>query len=73
MQITRSSIDTRKGLADWFIGDVYIDAVADPAGTATFASALVHFTPAPAPPGNTHPHRDRPPGRSDRARRSTCT
>ena len=32
MQITRSSIDTQKGPADWFTGDVYIDAVAAPAG-----------------------------------------
>ncbi|WP_251096544.1 hypothetical protein [Streptomyces sp. Caat 7-52] len=28
MQITRSSIPTVKGPADWFTGDVYIDAVA---------------------------------------------
>jgi len=28
MQITRSSVDTAKGGADWFTGDVYIDAVA---------------------------------------------
>ena len=27
MEITRSSIDTQKGPADWFTGDVYIDAV----------------------------------------------
>ena len=33
MQITRSSIDTQKGPADWFTGDVHIDAVAAPAGT----------------------------------------
>jgi quercetin dioxygenase-like cupin family protein len=45
MQITRSSIDTQKGPADWFTGDVYIDAVAAPAGTSTFGAALVHFTP----------------------------
>ena len=32
MQITRSSVDTQKGPADWFTGDVYIDAVAAPAG-----------------------------------------
>ena len=43
MQITRSSIETQKGPADWFTGDVYIDAVAAPAGSSTFASALVHF------------------------------
>src|SRR4051812_2302732 len=45
MQITRSTIDTQKGPADWFTGDVYIDAVAAPAGTSTFAAAAVHFTP----------------------------
>ena len=28
MQITRSSIDTAQGTADWFTGDVYIDSVA---------------------------------------------
>ena len=32
MLITRSSdTETLKGPADWFTGDVYIDAVADPA------------------------------------------
>jgi hypothetical protein len=45
MQITRSSIDTQKGPADWFTRDVYIDSVAAPAGSSTFAAALVHFTP----------------------------
>ena len=30
MQITRSSIDTLKGPADWFTGDVYIDAAPPP-------------------------------------------
>jgi hypothetical protein len=45
LKITRSSIETQKGPADWFTGDVYIDAVAAPAGTSTFAPAGVHFTP----------------------------
>src|ERR1700750_603736 len=56
MQITRSSADTQKGPADWFTGDVYIDAVAVPAGTSTFASALVHFTPGARTAWHTHPH-----------------
>ena len=30
MQITRSELDTQKGPADWFSGDVYIDHVAAP-------------------------------------------
>jgi hypothetical protein len=41
MRITRSSIDTQKGPADWFTGDVYIDRVAVPAGSSTFAAAAV--------------------------------
>ena len=55
MQITRSSIETQKGPADWFTGDVYIDAVAAPAGTATVAAALVHFTPGARTAWHTHP------------------
>jgi hypothetical protein len=43
MQITRNSIDTQKGPADWLTGDVYIDAVAAPAASSTIAAATVHF------------------------------
>src|SRR5947208_2815913 len=57
MQITRSTTtDTQKGPADWFTGDVYIDPVAAPAGTSTFAAALVHFTPGARTAWHTHPH-----------------
>ena len=56
MQITRSSIDTQKGPADWFTGDVYIDAVAAPAGSSGFAAAAVHFTPGARTAWHTHPH-----------------
>ncbi len=56
MQITRSSIDTQKGPADWFTGDVYIDAVAAAAGTSTVAAVLVHFTPGARTAWHTHPH-----------------
>jgi quercetin dioxygenase-like cupin family protein len=55
VQITRSSIETQKGPADWFTGDVYIDAVAAPAGTSTFAAASVHFTPGARTAWHTHP------------------
>ena len=65
MQITRSSIDTAKGPADWFTGDVYIDAVAAPAGSSTFAAANVHFTPGARTAWHTHPHARR--SRSPRA------
>jgi quercetin dioxygenase-like cupin family protein len=56
MHITRSTIDTQKGPSDWFTGDVYIDAVAAPAGTSTFAAASVHFTPGARTAWHTHPH-----------------
>ena len=55
MQITRTTVETQKGPADWFTGDVYIDAVAAPAGTSTFAAALVHFTPGARTAWHTHP------------------
>jgi quercetin dioxygenase-like cupin family protein len=56
MEITRAGIDTAKGPGDWFTGDVYIDAVAAPAATSTFAAALVHFTPGARTAWHTHPH-----------------
>jgi quercetin dioxygenase-like cupin family protein len=55
MQITRSTIDTAKGPADWFTGDVYIDAVAAPAAPSRVAAALVHFTPGARTAWHTHP------------------
>jgi quercetin dioxygenase-like cupin family protein len=55
MQITRSSIQTQQGPVDWFTGDVYIDAVAAPDGTSTFAAALVHSTPGARTGWHTHP------------------
>src|SRR4051812_20081365 len=45
MQITRSSLDTTPGPADWFTGDVYVDTIASPSPPARPAAALVHFTP----------------------------
>jgi quercetin dioxygenase-like cupin family protein len=56
MEITRSGPDTAKGPADWFTGEVYIDTVAAPAGSARAASALVHFTPGARTAWHTHPH-----------------
>jgi hypothetical protein len=56
MQITRSSIDTQNGPADSFTGDVYVDVIAAPAASSTFAAALVHFTPSARTAWHTHPH-----------------
>ena len=53
MQITRSSADTAKGPADWFTGDVYIDAVAAAPAPSRVTANLVHFMPG----ARTHWHR----------------
>lgn len=55
MIITRSSADTAKGPADWFTGDVYIDTIAEPTGTARAGAGLVHFTPGARTAWHTHP------------------
>jgi quercetin dioxygenase-like cupin family protein len=55
MQITRSSIETQKGPADWFTGDVYIDAAAAPSEPARTGAGFVHFTPGARTAWHTHP------------------
>jgi len=56
MEITRSSIDTTKGPADWFTGDVYIDTIAAPSGPSTVSAALVHFAPGARTAWHAHPN-----------------
>ena len=53
MQITRSSVATVRGPADWFTGDVYVDAVAAAPAPSRVTAALVHFMPG----ARTHWHR----------------
>jgi quercetin dioxygenase-like cupin family protein len=56
MKITRSSVDTMKGPADWFTGDVYVDQAIVPEATSTFGGAIVHFTPGARTAWHTHPN-----------------
>jgi len=56
MKITRSSVQTRKGAADWFTGDVYVDVVAEPEATSRYGAFDVHFTPGARTAWHTHPH-----------------
>jgi quercetin dioxygenase-like cupin family protein len=56
MQLTRNSLDSNAGPAEWFTGAVYIDPIAAPEATARAAAALVHFTPAARTAWHTHPH-----------------
>jgi quercetin dioxygenase-like cupin family protein len=53
VQITRSSLDTATGPADWFTGDVYIDAVAAAPAPSRVTADLVHVMPG----ARTHWHR----------------
>jgi quercetin dioxygenase-like cupin family protein len=55
MKITRSSLQTQRGAAEWFTGDVYIDTMAEPDGPFRLAAASVHFTPGARTAWHTHP------------------
>jgi quercetin dioxygenase-like cupin family protein len=55
MEITRNSIDTVKGPADWFTGDVYLDALAAAPAPGRVQATLVHFTPGARTMWHTHP------------------
>jgi quercetin dioxygenase-like cupin family protein len=55
MQITPSATDTAKGPADWFSGDVYIDAVAAAPAPGRATANLVHFAPGARTAWHTHP------------------
>jgi quercetin dioxygenase-like cupin family protein len=55
MQITRNSLDTNPGPADWFTGDVYIDTITNPIEPSRLGAAAVHFTPGARTAWHTHP------------------
>ena len=55
MQITRSSIETMKGPADWFTGDVYLDMIAAPSEASRLGAGSVHFAPGARTAWHTHP------------------
>jgi len=56
MQVTRNSLDTTAGPAEWFTGAVFIDAVAAPSGGARLHASSVHFTPGARTAWHTHPN-----------------
>jgi quercetin dioxygenase-like cupin family protein len=55
MQITRNSLDTGTGPADWFTGAVYIDPIAAASPPSRVNAALVRFTPGARTAWHTHP------------------
>jgi quercetin dioxygenase-like cupin family protein len=56
MQITRNSVETVRGPAEWFTGDVYIDAVAAATDESRVQASNVHFTPGARTNWHTHPN-----------------
>ena len=56
MQITRNGPETGRGPSDWFTGEVYVDAVASPAGSSRLSAGSVHFTPGARTAWHTHPN-----------------
>jgi quercetin dioxygenase-like cupin family protein len=54
MKITPSSLQTQHGPTEWFTGDVYVDAVAEPNGPFRLVAASVHFTPGARTAWHTH-------------------
>ena len=55
MQITRSSLDTKRGSSEWFSGAVYVDTVAAPLGPSRLSGSYVHFTPGARTAWHAHP------------------
>jgi len=56
LQITRNTLETGAGPADWFTGSVYIDTVTAPRDASPVGAAAVHFTPGARTAWHTHPH-----------------
>src|SRR5690606_21035256 len=56
MKITRNSAPTGKGPAEWFTGDVYVDAISRPSDGSGVNASAVRFTPGARTAWHTHPH-----------------
>jgi quercetin dioxygenase-like cupin family protein len=56
MQVTRDTLDTNPGPADWFTGVVFIDSIAAPTPPSRVSAASVHFTPGARTAWHTHPY-----------------
>jgi quercetin dioxygenase-like cupin family protein len=56
MEITRNSLETRRGPSEWFTGAVYIDTVAAPSDVSRVSASSVHFTPGARTAWHTHPN-----------------
>ncbi|MES1246731.1 MAG: cupin domain-containing protein [Actinomycetota bacterium] len=48
-------MDTRRGPAEWFSGEVYLDSLTEPSGGWRIGAANVHFMPGARTAWHTHP------------------
>lgn len=58
MQITRNSLLTNAGPAEWFAGTVFVDTVAKPSEQSRLSASSAHFTPGARTAWHTHPKLD---------------
>ena len=56
MKVTRSSLKTNPGPAEWFSGAVFVDTIAAPADGSRVHASSVHFTPGARTAWHTHPN-----------------
>ena len=56
MQITRSSLETVAGPAEWFSGTVYFDTLATPSPVSRLSAVNVHFSPGARTAWHSHPN-----------------
>ena len=56
MEFTRNDVETAAGPAEWFTGNVYIDAVAVPSDRSRVNVSSVHFTPGARTAWHKHPN-----------------
>jgi quercetin dioxygenase-like cupin family protein len=55
MRVTKNSLETTRGPADWFTGAVYVDTVASASETVAISASSVHFTPGARTAWHKHP------------------
>ena len=56
MEFTRNDVETAAGPAEWFTGNVYIDAEAVPTERSRVNVSSVHFTPGARTAWHNHPN-----------------
>jgi quercetin dioxygenase-like cupin family protein len=55
MEITHACTVSRRGPADWFTGDVWLDEIAAPSPPSRMAAVSVHFSPGARTAWHRHP------------------